>query len=121
MAQQSKLVPSGISAVAALAIGGDTATGIVAAGATQATATPLPATNNYIATAAASTGVILPAGSAADAVLVYNGGANAVLVYPPVGANLNNGAVNAGLALPVGKAGVYTYASATFIVSLLSA
>lgn len=121
MAQTNKLVPSGVSPVAALAIVGDVATGIVAAGATQAAATQLPGVNNFITTVAVGAGVILPAGNIGDEIAVYNGGANAVLVYPPVGATLNNLAVNVAVSLPIGKAGKFLCASALFIVSVISA
>jgi len=121
MTKLSTLSTSGLSAVAALAIGGDTATGLTAAGSTQATALALPAANNFIATAAASTGVILPPGNAGDFVFVYNGGASTVTVYPPVGGTINNLSANTGLALATLKSGFYIYSDADSVASLLSA
>lgn len=121
MSQLSKTATSGLSAVASLAINGDTATALTAAGSTQATALSLPATNNFVSTAAASTGVILPPGNAGDMLFVYNGGANSLTVYPPVGGTINNLSANTGLALATLKSGVYVYASAITIASLLSA
>jgi len=121
MTQLAKTVTSGLSAVAAIAINGDTATGLTAAGSTQATALNLPATNNFISTAAASTGVVLSPGNAGDMIFVYNGGANSVTVYPPLGGTINNLSANTGLALATLKSGVYVYSGAITIASLLSA
>lgn len=119
--QLSKLATSGLSAVASAAINGDVATGLVATGATQATALPLPAANNFVATAAASTGVILPPSSGGDEVFVFNGGANALAVYPPVGASINGGATNAAVSVPTLKAVYLVVASATQIGALVGA
>lgn len=88
----------------AKAIAGNTlAVGLVGVGTTQATATPIPLAD-YVcfATAAAGTGGILTAGGGAE-INVYNGGANALLVYPPVGGNMNQGAANAGFSVAAGK------------------
>lgn len=116
--QVSKLATAGISAVAAAAINGDTAFGLVATGSTQATALPLPAANNQIATTAASTGVLLPPGSAGDELFVMNSGANALLVYAPTGATINGGA---SLSVPTLKSAYIVYLSATLIGAIVSA
>ena len=121
MSKLSTLSTSGLSAVAAQAIGGDTINSLTAAGSTQADALALPAANNFISTAAASTGVILPPGNAGDWIFVYNGGANSVTVYPPVGGTINNLSANTGLALATLKSGIYVYKSAITVASLLSA
>jgi hypothetical protein len=39
---------------------------------------------------------------------VVNNGANALLVYPPVGSNMNGGATNAAISVPVGKCATFT-------------
>lgn len=119
--QSFKLVPTGAPTAMALAITGDVATGITALGSTQATAVPLAATNNFIGTAAASTGVILPVGSAGDKVYVYNGGASTVTVYPPLGAQINNLAANAGFAVATTRSAVFVYASATQMMAVYGA
>lgn len=119
--QIAKLATAGISAVAAQAINGDAATGITAAGTTQATATPLPAANNFIGTAAASSGVILPPGNLGDEIFVFNGGANTLAVYPPVGAAINGGATNAAASIATLKTGYFIYGSATLVGAILSA
>lgn len=107
--------------MAAIAINGDVVTALTALGTTQATATQLPATSNFIGTAAASTGVILTPGNAGDMIFVYNGGANSVTVYPPLGGTINNLSANTGLALATLKSGIYVYSGALTIASLLSA
>lgn len=119
--QLSKLSTSGLSAVAAAAINGDVVVGLVATGSTQATALPLPAANNFVATTAASTGVLLPVGSGADELSIFNGGANALSVYPPVGATLNGGATNAPVSVPTLKAAHAIYASPTQMMLIVSA
>jgi len=112
MTQALKLSASGMSAVAAQAVLGDVATGLVAAGSTLATALALPASINFIATAAAATGVILAANAnPGDAIFVFNGGANAVLVYPPTSTGTVQGA-GAGVGFSVG-----TLKSATFVAA----
>jgi hypothetical protein len=119
--QLSKLGTSGLSAVAAAAINGDVAVGLIATGSTQATAFPLPAANNFIATAAASTGVLLPVGNGGDELAIFNGGANALAVYPPVGATLNGGATNAAVSVPTLKSAYAIYASPTQMMLIVSA
>lgn len=119
--QLRTLSTAGLSAVAASAINGDSAIGIVATGSTAATAFLLPAANNQVATTAASTGVILPPGSGADDVYVMNSGANALTVYPPatpVGATINGGA---SVSVPAGKTVHVVYFNATLLGALISA
>lgn len=116
--QLKTLSTSGISAVAASAINGDTAVGLVATGSTQATALPLPAANNQVATTAASTGVLLPPGSGGDELFILNSGANALLVYAPTGATINGGA---SLSVPTLKSAYIVYFSGTLIGAMVSA
>lgn len=117
--QSFKLVPTGISATAALAITGDVATGLTAAGSTAATALALAATNNFVSTTGASTGVILPVGSPGDKVYVYNGGANSLTVYPPTGATINNAASS--FAVATTRSAIFVYASATQLMAVYGA
>lgn len=84
----------GLSALAQTAIVGDQTQSITAAGTTQATAAVLTTDLNYVATAAAGSGVILPIGEIGKTVTVFNNGANALLVYPPVGGAIGQFAVN---------------------------
>lgn len=89
-----------------------------ATGTTQATA--LPVTTDYfeLGTVASGSGVVLPTSAQVGALTpgdrftVVNHGANAVLVYPPLGGKVANGAVNAALSLAAGKVGVYFVTSA---------
>jgi hypothetical protein len=113
MAQGLKLATSGIAAVAAQAILGDVATGIVAAGSTLAGATLLPAVNNFIGTAAASTGVILPANAnLGDSIFVFNGGASTAAVYPPSAAGtINGGSAGAAVNIATLKTGLFIAAA----------
>ena len=120
MAKQSELGNSGLGAVGITAVLGSVARSLTAAGTTQADALALGSANNFLGTVAASTGVVLPPGGQGDEIFIYNGGANAVLVYPPVGAAINNLAANASLSLATLKSGIYRYATATAIASCLS-
>ena len=98
----SKLVGVGLAPLAASQVAGDAQTGVVAAGTTQATATPVYGDNVHVGTAAASSGVILSGNSSfgpGDTVFVQNAGANAVLIYPPVGTQINALGANAGFSL----------------------
>ena len=116
-----KLFGSGLDSLKVASIGQDVATGIVAAGTTQGTATALTNTLNGLGTVASSTGVILYAGSAGDCQIVYNGGTNSVKVYPPVGANINQLAVNTPHTLPINTACEYWFLSSTQLIGVLSA
>ncbi len=117
----NQMATSGLSAVAAQSINGNSATALIAAGTTQATAASLPAANNFIGTAAASSGVILPPGNPGDEIFIYNGGANAVTVYPPVGGALNNLAANTGVSVATTKSVYIIYSGALNAATLLSA
>lgn len=78
--------------------------GLVATGAAQATALPLRAVFNHLATVASSTGVILPAGLPRNGeVVVKNAGANTLNIYPPVGNAINGGSANAAVTLAAGS------------------
>jgi hypothetical protein len=77
------------------------AVGLVAVGNSLATALPLNAKCNVIASGAASTGVALPTGAAVgDMVYVAHNGANALSVYPATAAGTINGG-SAGAAVSV--------------------
>jgi hypothetical protein len=101
MNRASKLIGVGLAAAAANQISGDTQTGVVAAGTTQGTATPIYGDTVQIATTPASSGVILggPQFAASDSCFVYNSGANACLIYPPSGAQINALGANVGFSL----------------------
>ncbi len=99
-----KLTGSGLAPLQALNInndfdGGAANAGAVATGSTQATAYPLSACLTRFGTVAASTGAVLPAAAPADDYIVINFGVNSLTVYPPLGGSMNNGTVNAGVAL----------------------
>jgi len=87
---------SQFSAPQTLAIQGSSALTVIAAGATQATATALPAANNIVSTATLNQGVILPGTRQPfDQVNVANTTTVTICVYPPVGGNINGQATNA--------------------------
>tara|TARA_R110000868_G_scaffold1674_2_gene13487 strand:+ start:2490 stop:3005 length:516 start_codon:yes stop_codon:yes gene_type:complete len=89
---------AGLSGGQALAINAGVAS-VTAAGTTQAGAFALSVGNNVITSASINAGVVLPFGAANDEVVVYNSTANSIKVYPPLGATLNNLAVNIAQAL----------------------
>lgn len=95
MSIRREMISSGLFGTQSDAINGSNALAITAAGSTQATAAPLPASTNVLTTVAASTGVILPVSDLGDEVFVANLGANTVNVFPPVGGKVGTAAVNA--------------------------
>lgn len=124
MAIPSRLLGSGIQALAATNICGDNATGLVATGTSNADALRLTAINNEIATTAAGTGVLLPGPiEVGAAVFVHNGGANALLVYPgTTGAQINAlTATTGGFSIAAGGKAMFIATSATRWSALLSA
>jgi hypothetical protein len=128
MPTQRNLIGTGCAPAQAQASVGIPATGLTAVGSTQGTALVLPSDANVISTAAASTGAILPACGATgnayglfDTIIVVNHGANAILLYPPVGGQIANGTVNAGLSVPANKtATVYVVGANLYAASVSS-
>lgn len=121
MALAQEIMGGGFSSGAADAIQGGVNLTISAAGTTQGTATALKTSNNYISTAAASSGVILPAAMQGDWIVIYNGGANPVNVYPPTGAKINSLSTNGAAILAQNTACIYFCFSSTQWVCDLSA
>lgn len=102
---------AGISALAALAENGFLTDNLTATGSTQVTAFQMSADTSVFTTVAAGTGALLtPAAivTPGDEMQVANLGANALLVYPPLGGNINGGATNVGFSIPVGKTAALT-------------
>jgi hypothetical protein len=80
------------------------ATGIVAAGSTQGTATPLTKEINVVSTSASSaTGVILPTAVAGMEITIINTSANLVFVYPGTSSFIDTQLVNVPNTLPAGN------------------
>ena len=122
MTMQTKLLGSGLASLAAQQIVGSITTGITAAGTTQITAAAVYDDINIVSTVAASSGVILPSNrSAGDTIEITNLGANALLVYPPNGGNIAQGAANASFSLPVSKTAIMRLVSPTQWTLVLSA
>jgi hypothetical protein len=96
MTFQAQIMAGGLQAEAAKAIVGYyNQIGQTATGSTQATAFPVSGDTQFT-TVAASTGAILPAfANEGDMVFIGNQGANPLLVYPPVGGQINALAANA--------------------------
>ena len=79
-------------------------TGIVAAGASQGTATALSTQVNIVSSTPSSTGVILPTPTIGMRITVANTDANALLVYPPSGSAINALSTNNGYSVAAGTA-----------------
>lgn len=94
------------------------ATGILAAGSTQGTATALTASFNEVATVASGQGVLLPAPEAGDFLLVANQGANALNIYPASGHSINNLSANTAQSLSVDARSIFFATSASKWYSL---
>ena len=99
MALAARMMQGGVSGGMAMAINGDVAPTVSAAGTTQGTATALVAGINVVTTAAASSGVELANGEIGDQQEILNLGANPLTVYPPTSAQINALAVNTGFLL----------------------
>ena len=102
----SKLVGAGLAPLAAQQIAGDAQTAITAAGTTQATAQAVYGDNIQVTVCAAGAGIIFSTNSAfapGDDVFVTNQGLNSLLVYPPLGGQINAGGTNAGFSVAAGK------------------
>jgi hypothetical protein len=95
MSIQARLVVAGMSAVAAQASVGTVANNLTAVTGGQGSAVTLGADTNRFTTVPASSGCIVPPLNPGDNICVFNAGANALLVFPPVGAQLNALGVNA--------------------------
>jgi hypothetical protein len=94
------------------------------AGATtaQATATPLTGTINQVTTAVGQTAVLLPSTQPlGTAVKVYVSTATAALVFPHVGASINEGAANASFSVAQAKFTSFVRVSATKWLAQLGA
>lgn len=108
MALTANLMAFGTQGFQAVAIVGDVANNLTAAGASQGTALKLTAVNSIVTTTAASTGVQLMVMNPGDTVTVANLGANALLVYPITGGAIQTGATNAGFSVPTLKTAQFT-------------
>jgi hypothetical protein len=80
------------------------AASVTAAGTTQATATLLAKQMNIVTTVPSGSGVIVPASPLNVPFQIANRGADTLLIYPPVGAQLETNAVNAPVSLAAGSA-----------------
>jgi len=110
------MMGAGVPAAAAVAIGtGTFATGISAAGTTNADATQLSADFNVVTTAATNAGVKLPDVEVGSQVVVVNGGVAAPMrIYPGTGYQINNDTATTGFAsLGAKKAAIFIRGSAT--------
>ena len=118
----SRLMGSGLSALASQNIAGDAATTLAATGTTNADALQLNAAINNVTTTALNTGVKLPPTEVGGSVVVANLGANALLVYPAALSQINALTVTTGgFSVGAGKVAVFTGVSGTNLVAMLGA
>ncbi len=104
------------------AASGLTATGIVAAGTSQATATTLSAQDSEVTTVSSGTGVILnPLIAPSEEQTIFNAGANALKVYPPTGMQFNSLPTNTAIILATNTGLLLRCVSTTRIFGVLSA
>lgn len=103
----SRIQAAGNSPFAAVAINGDLADSLTAAGTTQGDALALNAVFNIVTTAAAGTGVRLMSSEPACEVVVKNLGANTLNVYPASGQAINSLAANAAFTIAAGASAVF--------------
>jgi len=89
MTLPSRVLGSGISQLTTVAICGDGADGLVAAGTSAGNATQLNFIFNSIDTTPNNSGVKLPTTEMGATILVVNSGAHTLTVYPPSGSTIN--------------------------------
>ena len=122
MSFPSRIQGSGQSGLSSIAIAGDVATGITAAGSTAGTATQLSAVYNAVtAVASGAAGVILPATETGALCFVSNddaSGSDTLTVYPPTGSTIDG---TTSVTIVVAKRRFFVGTSATTWVSLLGA
>lgn len=117
--KRSDLVREGFGMSQAESVVGATEGLRSAAGTTQGDAAVLREANTVFTTVAAGQGAVLPASlQVGDEYVVANFGANALLVYPPLGGQINALAVNAGLSVAVGAGARFKQMTATRWVTL---
>jgi len=123
MAIGDRILAAGIPAAAARAIVGDVATGLTGTGtSSQAASLPIGAGLNIFTTVALNSGALLPPGNAGDELIVCNrGGANPLLVFPPVGGQINAIAVNSSFSVAAEKPARFICLGGLNYAALLSA
>lgn len=122
MALAKDIMGGGFSAGQAQAIQGTINPSVSAAGTVITDATDLTASNNYVSTVAASTGVQLPSVPLGDSVDVYNGGANALKVYPHASTGtINSAAAGVAVTCPTNTLMTFKRWTTTKWVAMMSA
>ncbi len=122
MVSISNIMGSGAAGQLARSIVGGVTSGLTATGTTQADALLISTTNTQYSTVASGTGAILPSvANQGDTYRVFNNGANALLVYPPTGGAINNGATNAGFSVAANKSAQFVMLTSTLWGAILSA
>lgn len=119
MATKDTLVRAGFWGAQADAMVNTWATGLTAAGTTQATAYVLTEDASVFGTVAASSGALLKPLKGSQT--VYNAGANTLTVYPPVGGTINAGSANAGFSVAANKTCTFLSPDGIAFYALLSA
>ena len=111
MALPSRVLNSGVTSLSTVAICGEGASDVSAAGSTSSDATSLSSIYNRISTVAAGAGVKLPPTEMGATVFVANAGANPLTVYPyDTGSTIGGSASNA---LVPGASAIYSAVSNT--------
>jgi len=116
MPLKSELMSSGLTALQANLLAQDPASAaLTATGTTQGTALALTSNFSVFGTVGSNTGAIL---GAPGMYLIVNGGANPLLLYPPVGGNINGGTVNASFSVTNAKSAIAISNGLTWFVNL---
>jgi hypothetical protein len=111
MALPSRVLNSGVTSLSTVAICGEGASAVSAAGSTSSDATSLSSIYNRISTVAAGAGVKLPPTEMGATVFVANAGANPLTVYPyDTGSTIGGSTSNA---LVPGASAIYSAVSNT--------
>ena len=89
------------------------ATGLTAAGNSQASAFKVTASIDCFTGVAAGTGAVLAAVPVGDAIVIYNDGGNGLTVYPQAGGQIGSASANAGVSIAAGSSASFRRLSST--------
>lgn len=119
----NRLMASGLSALAANNIAGDTSSALTASGTTKAGALVLSNEQNYIAICSSGKAVSLPPMNQGDSCEVLNGGANTLLVFTTAGTSdtITSGSANGGFSIATMRSAVFSKVSSTLVMVNYSA
>lgn len=118
MSTPAELMAAGIPAGAAVQIGQDLSTGLVASGTTKTGALVLIGDQNIFTTVSSGKACALPPAGGASIVTIYNGGANALAVFSNGTDTINGLSANASFSVTNAKSAIFVPSRNTWVANL---